>query len=70
MTGDRSEDIRTSNERNKRKAGDFEKNKAVLLEKQPCKVSAEGDSEPPVPHEYDSLANCWFQPPTHPSLSY
>ena len=28
----------------------------------------EGDSNPRYPYEYDSLANCWFQPLTHPSL--
>ena len=30
----------------------------------------EGDSNPRYPYEYDSLANCWFQPLTHPSLVY
>jgi hypothetical protein len=26
-----------------------------------------GDSNPRYPYEYGSLANCWFQPLTHPS---
>ncbi len=29
----------------------------------------EGDSNPRYPYEYDSLANCWFQPLTHLSVS-
>ena len=28
----------------------------------------EGDSNPRYGNPYDSLANCWFQPLTHPSL--
>ena len=28
----------------------------------------EGDSNPRYGYPYDSLANCWFQPLTHPSL--
>ena len=31
-------------------------------------VRKEGDSNPRYPYEYDSLANCWIQPLTHPSL--
>ena len=27
----------------------------------------EGDSNPRYGYPYDSLANCWFQPLTHPS---
>ncbi len=27
-----------------------------------------GDSNPRYPYEYDSLANCWFQPLTHLSF--
>ena len=28
----------------------------------------EGDSNPRYGYPYDSLANCWFQPLTHPSF--
>ena len=28
-----------------------------------------GDSNPRYPYEYDSLANCWFQPLTHLSFA-
>ena len=29
-----------------------------------------GDSNPRYSYPYDSLANCWFQPLTHPSIAF
>ena len=46
------------------------KNKRTALSNQSSSLRKKGDSNPRYPYEYDSLANCWFQPLTHPSLVY
>ncbi len=50
------------------KSREVAKNKRTALNIQSSSLRKKGDSNPRYPYEYDSLANCWFQPLTHPSF--
>ena len=40
----------------------------MLSQRKSLGLRKEGDSNPRYGNPYGSLANCWFQPLTHPSL--